>query len=89
MPVVLYPAIIERGVQAKSYGVFFPDLPGCASAGDTPQDAARNAEDALRGHLALMIEDGDRLPTPSDVADPPCNPDVDEVARLPVRALIR
>jgi predicted RNase H-like HicB family nuclease len=86
MPIVFYPAIIERGARPRSYGVFFPDLPGCTSAGDTPQDAARNAENALRGHLALMIEDGDRLPPPSDVAALPRDSDVHEVARVLVRA---
>jgi predicted RNase H-like HicB family nuclease len=28
MPIVYYPAIIERGARPKSFGVFFPDLPG-------------------------------------------------------------
>jgi len=68
MPVVYYPAIIERGTRPKSFGVFFPDLPGCTSGGGSAQDVARNADDALRGHLLLMIEDGDHLPPPSDIA---------------------
>lgn len=86
MPVVYYPAIIERGPRPKSFGVFFPDLPGCTSAGDSAQDAARNAEDALRGHLSLMIEDGERLPLASDIAALPRDKEVKEVARVLVRA---
>jgi predicted RNase H-like HicB family nuclease len=86
MPVVFYPAIVERGARAKSFGVFFPDLPGCTSGGDTAQEAALNAEDALRGHLSLMIEDGERLPPPTDIASLPRDPEVKEVARVLVRA---
>lgn len=33
MRIVYYPAIIERA--RRGYGVFFPDLPGCTSAGET------------------------------------------------------
>lgn len=36
---VHYPAIIERG--PEGFGVFFPDLPGCVSAGDTQEETAR------------------------------------------------
>lgn len=84
MAVTYYPAIIERATDG--YSVFFPDLPGCASGGDTQDDAARNAEDALRGHLALMIGDGDQLPEPTTFDQIERDPDVDEVARILVRA---
>lgn len=47
-----FPAIVEAG--ASGFGVFFPDLPGCTSAGDTVEKAARNAKDALRGHHPQM-----------------------------------
>ena len=47
MAVVHYPAIVERA--GAGYSVFFPDLPGCTSAGATIQEAARNAEEALAG----------------------------------------
>ena len=56
MSVVYFPAIVEGG-KRKGYSVFFPDLPGCVSAGDTLQAAARNAEEGLEGgHLAFMVE---------------------------------
>ena len=45
-----------------SYGVSFPDVPGCISAGDTFQEAMDNAAEALAGHLAAMEADGDPLP---------------------------
>lgn len=77
-------AVIERG--ADGYGVFFPDLPGCTSAGDTPQHAARNAEEALQAHIELSAEHGDTSPSPSELDALPFDPDVAEVARLLVWA---
>jgi predicted RNase H-like HicB family nuclease len=78
-----YPAIIERG--RHGYGVFFPDLPGCTSAGDTQTEAAINAEEALAGHLLVSEQYGDELPDPSELDSIPRDPEVDEVARLLVR----
>ena len=46
-----FPAIIEKA--SEGYGVFFPDLPGCTSAGATIQEAALNAEEALQAHIDL------------------------------------
>ncbi len=80
-----FPAIVE-GDSETGYSVFFPDLPGCTSGGETIEQAAINAEDALRGHLALMIRDGDPIPgqRPIDAIDR--DPDVNEVARILVKA---
>jgi predicted RNase H-like HicB family nuclease len=78
-----YPAIVERA--SKGYSVFFPDLPGCTSAGATLQEAARNAEEALAAHLVLSAEYGDAVPGPSDLGDIPVDPEVEEAARLLVR----
>lgn len=58
-----YVALIHKDV-GTSYGVSFPDLPGCISAGDTMGEAMVNAAEALAGHLALMRADGDRIPAP-------------------------
>jgi predicted RNase H-like HicB family nuclease len=78
-----FPAIVEAGTEG--YGVFFPDLPGCTSAGGTVEQAARNAEEALRGHIALMIRDGDEIPTQRPIDQIERDPDVTEVARILVR----
>jgi predicted RNase H-like HicB family nuclease len=78
-----YWAIIERG--SDGFGVFFPDVPGCTSAGETAQEAAINAEEALQGHLALALEHGEALPDASDVDGIVHDPDVEEVARVLVR----
>lgn len=84
MGIVHYPAIVEAA--DGGYGVFFPDLPGCTSGGDTLHQAAQNAEVALRGHLGLMLESGDAIPDPSELDIVEQDPDVQEVARLLVRA---
>jgi predicted RNase H-like HicB family nuclease len=47
------------------YGIVFPDLPGCTSAGDTVEEARRRAAEALALHLEGMLEDGIELPVPS------------------------
>ena len=44
------------------YGVTVPDLPGCVSAGDTLEDALANAQEAILGHLDVMVEDGQPIP---------------------------
>lgn len=77
-----YVAIIERG--AEGFGAFFPDFPGCVSAGDTIQETAQNAEEALRGHVAAMIRDGDAIPSPTALDDIPADPDAVEAARIMV-----
>lgn len=83
MATVYYPAIIERG--RRGYGVFFPDLPGCTSAGETVTEAAINAEEALAGHLLVSDQHGDELAEPSALDAVEVDPDVEEVARILVR----
>lgn len=79
-----YPAIIE---QAKDgFGVFFPDLPGCTSAGTSLQEAACNAEEALQAHIDLTAEHGEALPDASELDHVATEPDVVEVGRILVRA---
>jgi predicted RNase H-like HicB family nuclease len=85
MPPRYFPAIVERAADG-GFGVFFPDLPGCTSGGDTVQEAARNAEEALQAHLELLAEGGDLLPDPSDLDATPRDPGVAEAVRLLVRA---
>lgn len=51
------------------YGVSFPDLPGCISAGPTADAALHNAVEALAGHVAAMKADGDPIPDPQALDD--------------------
>jgi predicted RNase H-like HicB family nuclease len=58
-----YPAIIEPA--KGGFSVYFPDLPGCTSGGDSLDEAADNAIRALALHLAGLIEDKEAIPPPS------------------------
>jgi predicted RNase H-like HicB family nuclease len=81
MAIVFYPAIIERA-ESDGYGVFFPDLPGCTSGGDTIQHAADQAREALGFHIAGMLEDGEQIPKPTPLEDIPTDVEVKEAARV-------
>ena len=59
-----YIAIIHKEPDSD-FGVSFPDFPGCVSAGETLEEAVLGAQEALSGHVALMIADGDELPKPT------------------------
>jgi predicted RNase H-like HicB family nuclease len=58
-----YSALVHKD-EGTSYGVSFPDVPGCISAGDTFEEAVANAAEALAGHLALLRADGEAIPAP-------------------------
>lgn len=82
-----YPAIIERA--SRGYSVFFPDLPGCVSAGCNLSEAQKAAEEALSAHLALLIEQGEELPAPSGLSDLPHDVEINESARVTVHCTVR
>jgi predicted RNase H-like HicB family nuclease len=58
----------------SDFGVSFPDLPGCVSAGRTLDEAYRMAEEALALHIEGMADEGLAVPEPSSLeqimADP-------------------
>ncbi len=61
-----YPATLApKNDGSDRYDVTFADLPGCASQGDSLEDALRMAQEALTLHLGSMMEDGDPIPEPS------------------------
>ena len=82
----VYPAIIERA--GRNYSVYFPDLPGCVSVGDTIEKTALAAEEALSLHLEGMLDHGEALPKPSRIEDIRPSPSGKELARMLVRTEI-
>lgn len=58
-----YIALVHKD-EGTSYGVSFPDVPGCISAGDTFEEAIANAAEALAGHFTVMQADGESIPQP-------------------------
>lgn len=65
---VTYQGVFEPAA-GNGFSVYFPDLPGCTSYGDTLSEAQKNAHDALALHLYGMEKDGDPVPAPSDTPE--------------------
>jgi predicted RNase H-like HicB family nuclease len=84
MATVVYPAIAER--TRTGYSVFFPDLPGCTTAGRNLDELARNAESALADHLAVTVSHKEEVAPASSFDDIGRDPEVQEVCRFLVRA---
>ena len=49
----------------SSFGVTFPDLPGCYGAGDSYEEAIENAKVSLRLYAEAMKDDGNEMPQAS------------------------
>lgn len=63
-----YIAVLEP-VSPGGYSVWFPDLPGCASAGPSFGEAVQNAGIALALHAEGMRLDGAQLPVPHSLEE--------------------
>ena len=72
---MLYPIAIELGDDTHAYGVTVPDIAGCFSAGDTMEEALNNVREAIEFHLEGLVEDGQEIPLPTDMAKHQQNPD--------------
>lgn len=64
-----YQAIVHKEA-GSDYGVSFPDFPGCVTAGRTLAEALMMARHALRLHINGMLDDGEKLPKPSEPLGP-------------------
>jgi predicted RNase H-like HicB family nuclease len=47
-----YALVIEKG--QRNYSAYAPDLPGCISVGDTPEQVKAEIRDAIEFHLEGM-----------------------------------
>jgi len=54
--------VLEYDPQTKSYAAYCPELPGCCSAGDTEEEALKNAKEAI----ALYLEPAPLKFTPDE-----------------------
>ena len=61
-----YIALLRKDAESD-FGVDFPDFPGCVTAGGTLEEARTMAAEALAGHIACMIDDGEEIPEPSSL----------------------
>jgi len=62
-----YPAIFTP--EDGGYSVYFPDLEGCYTCGDTMEEALCMAEDVLAFTLFDYEKEGRKIPAPSSVKD--------------------
>ena len=53
-----YAVVIEHQ-EGSNYSAYVPDLPGCVTTGDTPEETERNIREAIEFHLQGMREDGE------------------------------
>lgn len=51
-----------------SFCVFFPDLPGCDTFGDSLEEAFEAAQEAATGWLEVEMDRGEPSPVPSGIA---------------------
>jgi predicted RNase H-like HicB family nuclease len=81
-------AIVEDAGPEKAVGVWFPDLPGCFSAGDDIDEALRNAEEALSLYVEFFNDEGHALPAARTVTQLKADPSVQSELQEHVVALV-
>ena len=58
-----YAVVFEQ--TPNNYGAYAPDVPGCISTADTPDEMLAMIREALTFHIEALIEDGDPVPEPT------------------------
>lgn len=67
---LIYPAVFKPfSDNSGGFVVEFPDLPGCVTEGRNLEEAMEMGVDAASGWILGELEDGERLPKPSEYAD--------------------
>lgn len=69
-----FPVVLHKDADSE-YGVCFPDVPGCFSAGATVGLALDNAQEALALHFEGLVADGEALPQAREIDVHVENPD--------------
>lgn len=59
----------------SDYGVTFPDIPGCFSAGNSIEEAILQAQEAAECHIEGLLLDYDPIPVSSSIEKHKNNPD--------------
>lgn len=68
-----YPIVIHRD-DDSDYGVTFPDLPGCFSAGSTIEEAITESQEAAECHIEGILLDSEPIPVASSIESHKSNP---------------
>ena len=82
-----YVAFIHKD-PGSAYGVSFPDVPGCYSAGDTLQEATQNAAEGLGSFVRWLEADGDPVPAPRTPDEIMADPSLAEEREGAIIALV-
>ena len=69
-----YPILIQKD-QDSDYGVIFPDIPGCYSAGASVEEAISMAQEAAECHIEGLLLDSNPVPTAKSIEVHKDNPD--------------
>jgi predicted RNase H-like HicB family nuclease len=48
----------------KGYSAYSPDLPGCASTGETREEVEANMREAMQFHIEGLKQEGYEIPEP-------------------------
>lgn len=64
-PFEMRPLTVEEG---GGWLITFPDLPGCMSDGETPEEALANGSDAVKAWIDAMRAAGREIPAPGEPA---------------------
>ncbi len=59
-----YVVVIEKAADG-SYSAYVPDLPGCASSGDTLDEVRAMIEEAVALHVESLRAHGENVPPPA------------------------
>ncbi|MBN8995963.1 MAG: type II toxin-antitoxin system HicB family antitoxin [Rhizobiales bacterium] len=67
MPRLDYPVIIEplSAEDGGGFAALVPDLPGCMSDGETPEEALASVRDAIAAWIEAATGLGRKIPKPS------------------------
>ena len=63
-----YVYVIERAADG-SYSAYVPDLPGCTTSGETPDEIRQNIKEAVDLYVESLREQGEPVPPPTSMAD--------------------
>lgn len=72
MVAIVAPIHEERG----TFGVSFPDFPGCIASGGDVDEALQRGREALAGHAALLTARNGKMPRPRSVAELRSDPEI-------------
>ena len=54
--------------EGGGFAIVYPDLPGCISDGNTPEEALKHGADAVKSYLLSCAKHGDPIPKPTEAS---------------------